>query len=112
MEIYLSIDSVPELRDLPRSEKRLLHREAVLGMRYFWRSVAANSFAVGVMFFLWTITPKFPQPSGYVCGAIGLVFACIVLGQLSTQIERPILRKLRERDYGEHRSRKNATALE
>ena len=108
MKIYWSINSVPELRDLPRHEKRLLHREAVLGIRYLWRSVAANSLVIGVMLWLWTVTPRLPPPAGYVCVAIGLVFACIVLGQVSIQIERPILRKLRERVYGEHRAVRDA----
>jgi|GEM_PF-2249513 len=102
MKIYSSIDSVPELRDLPRHEKRLLHREAVFGMRFLWRSVAANSLAIGVMLLLWTMTPRLPPPAGYVCVAIGLVFACFVLGQVSIQIERPLLRRLRDRHFGEN----------
>ena len=112
MKIYWSWKSVPELRDLPpRERERLMDeaREIIFSGKVFvsliasWLGTTFGIVAICVAFAGWF--PNFGVPFHILITGVvmylGLRLGKIVVDHLDYRRCRPVLRELREWDYGE-----------
>lgn len=109
MKFYLSVYSTPELRDLPRRKRcRLWHEAQDLAAFSGKRTIALFATISGaVIAYLFVSSLGLPGRlqlvAEFALGIVGLLVA-FVIQQWHIRSHRPILRELRERDYGENRS--------
>jgi len=96
MNFYRTVQSIPELRDLPRYQARALYRQNVWKTFRRWQLWAAFVLTLaavaGLTALLWSIGLRDTLPEAAVRGLFAPGIPLVLFGQVRMHLVRPYLR--------------------